>query len=54
MAALDAAFALAQDFDVAMLVGQHLKFDMARTGDELFEINVGGAEARLRLPAAPA
>ncbi len=48
VAALDAAFALAQDFDVAVLVGQDLEFDVARRGDVLFEIDVGAGEGRAR------
>ena len=48
MAPLDAAFALAQDFHVAVLVGQHLKFDVPRRGDELLQVDVRGAEGRAR------
>ena len=48
MTALDAALALAQDFDVAVLVGQQLELDVARRVDAVFQINVG------RTKAAPA
>ena len=54
MAALDAAFALAQDFDVAVLVGQNLEFDVARRADVLLQVDVGGAEGRAGFAAAPA
>ena len=48
MAALDAAFAFAQDFHVAVLVGQQLKFDMPRRADVFFQIDVGRTERRAR------
>ena len=41
MPALDAAFALAQNFDVAVLVGQNLEFDVARRADVLLQVDVG-------------
>ena len=44
MAALDGALALAQDLDVAVLVGQDLEFDVPRRGDELLQVDVGRAE----------
>ena len=40
MAPLDAALALAQDLDIAVLVGQDLEFDVPRRADELFEIHI--------------
>ena len=46
---LDAAFALAQDLDVAVLVGQDLKLDVPRRADELLQVNVGRTERRARL-----
>ena len=49
MAALDAAFALTQDFDVAVLVGQDLEFDVARGADVLFQVDVGRTEGAARL-----
>ena len=36
VAALNGAFALAQIDHIAVLIAQHLNFDMARIGDELF------------------
>ena len=39
--ALDAALALAQNLDVAVLVGEHLKLDVAGRADVLFQIDVG-------------
>ncbi len=44
VAALDAALALAQDLDVAVLVGQHLELDVPRRADELLQVDVGGAK----------
>ena len=44
MAALDAAFALAEDFDVAVLVGQDLELDVARRADVLLQVDVGRTE----------
>ena len=49
MAALDAAFALAQNFDVAVLVGQDLEFDVAGSADVLFQIDIGRTEGAARL-----
>ena len=46
MPALDAALALAENLDVAVLVGQHLKFDVPRRADEFLQIDVGGTERR--------
>ena len=54
MPPLDAAFALAQNLDVAVLVGQHLEFDVARRADELLQVDVGRTERRAGLAAAPA
>ena len=51
MAALNAALALAQVHDVAVLVAEHLEFDMAGMLDEFFEIDVGHAKGLLRLVA---
>src|SRR5690348_17112011 len=57
MAALNAALALAEDFDVAEFVRQDLKFDMPRRADELLEVDIGGGEGgaglRLRLREQP-
>src|SRR3546814_14930793 len=46
VAALDRAFALAEIDDVAVLVAEHLDFDMARVFDELFDEHAVIAEAR--------
>ena len=43
---LDAAIALAQNFHVAMLIRQYLKFDMPRRPDVFLEINVGARKCR--------
>ena len=43
-AALDGAFALAQMYDVATLVAQHLDLDMARLGDEFLDEDAVVAE----------
>ena len=48
MPALDGAFALAQNLDVAVLVGQHLKFDVARVLDQLLHVHVAAGERRRR------
>ena len=48
MAALDRAFALAQMDDVAVLVAQHLDFDVARLGDVFFDEQAVVAERGLR------
>src|ERR1039458_1159387 len=45
MAALYAAIALAQNFDVAVLVGEDLEFDVPRRLDELLEVQIGRAES---------
>ncbi len=45
MPALDGAFALAQNLDVAVLVGQHLELDVARRLDQLFHVDIGDAKA---------
>ena len=47
VAALDRAFALAQIDDVAMLVAQHLDFDVARIDDEFLDEDAVIAEGRL-------
>ena len=44
MAALDGALALAQDFDIAVLVCEHLEFNMARCFDELFKVHIGAGK----------
>src|SRR4029077_11008054 len=51
IAALDRTFALAEIDDVAMLVAQHLNFDMARVGYEFFHENTFVAKRRLRFRA---
>ena len=48
MPPLNAAFALAENLHVAVLIGQHLKFDVARRADVFFEINVGARKCRAR------
>ena len=48
MPALDAALALAQDLHIAVLVRQHLKFDVPRRADELLQVDVGGTERAAR------
>ncbi len=49
IAALDRAFALAEMDDVAVLVAEHLDFDVARVGDEFFDEDTVIAERGLRL-----
>ena len=49
VAALDRALALAEMDHVAVLVAQHLDFDVARIGDELLDEDAIVAEARFRL-----
>ena len=44
MAALDGALALSEADDVAVLVGQHLEFDVARVLDVLLHVEVAIAE----------
>src|ERR1700688_1351321 len=44
MAALDAAFALAEADDVAVLIGQYLEFDVARPLDELLHVEIAVAK----------
>src|SRR5690606_28468013 len=51
VAALDRAFALAEMNDIAVLVPQHLNFDVPGIDDELLDENPVVAEARLRLGA---
>src|SRR5208282_2996278 len=51
VAALDRALALAEINNVAVLVAQHLDFDVARIGDEFFDEDAIIAEARFRLGA---
>ena len=46
MPALDGAFALAQNLDVAVLVGQHLKFDVPRMLDQLLHVHVAAGKRR--------
>src|SRR6476660_870504 len=41
MAPLHTAFALTQNLDAAVLVGQDLKFDVAGSADILFQVNIG-------------
>ena len=48
MPALDGAFALAQNLDVAVLVGQHLKLDMPRRFDQLLHVHVAAMRRRRR------
>ena len=47
VAALDGAFALAEIDDIAVLVAQHLDFDMARVDDEFFHEDAVVAERAL-------
>jgi hypothetical protein len=49
VAALDRAFAFAEIDDVAVLVAEHLDFDVARIDDELLDEDAVVAEGRLRL-----
>src|SRR5262249_43496996 len=49
IAALDRAFALAEMDDIAVLVAEHLNFDMARLPDIFLDENAVVAKARLRL-----
>ena len=49
VAALHGAVALAQVHDVAVVVGQHLKFDVPRLLQELLHVNLGIAEGGQRL-----
>ncbi len=49
MAALDRAFALEHMDRVALLVGEHLHFDMARPAHELLDVETPVAERRLGL-----
>ena len=51
MAALDGALALAEIDGVAVLVGEELDFDVAGALDELFEIDLAGAEGARGLVA---
>jgi hypothetical protein len=44
VAALNGALAFAEGYAVAILVGEELNFDVARAFDELFEVNLAGAE----------
>ena len=48
IAALDRTFALAEIDDMAVLVAEHLDFDMARIGDEFLDEDAVVAEARFR------
>jgi hypothetical protein len=49
MAALDGAFALAEDLDISVLVGEDLELDVAGGFDEFFEVNVRAIEGRAGL-----
>ena len=49
MPPLDAAFALAQNLHVAVLVGQHLELDVARRADVFLQVDVGRTEGAARL-----
>ena len=49
MAALDGALAFAQADHVAVLVGEHLEFDVPRPLDELLHVEVAVAEGGSRL-----
>ena len=51
VAALQGTIALAEMHHVAMRVGQHLQFDVARAVEVLFQIHAVVAEGRLRLAA---
>ena len=51
MPPLNRTFALAQMNHVAVLVAQHLKFDVPRPLDQLLDVHVGAAEGLLRLGA---
>ena len=51
MAALQRTLALAQIHGVAVLVGQHLHFDVARVDDRFLDINFAVAKRPLRLAA---
>jgi hypothetical protein len=44
VAPLDGTLALAEDFDIAVVVGHQLEFDVARAFDELFAVQVGAGE----------
>src|ERR1700685_2235296 len=44
MAALDGAFALAEGFDVAVLVAEDLKLDVARSFNKLLHVDVAARE----------
>ena len=48
MPPLDGAFALAQNLDVAVLVGQNLEFDVARIFDQLLHVQVAAGKCRGR------
>ena len=44
--ALDGAFALAQNFHVAMVVGENLKLDVARILDQLLHVHIAVGKRR--------
>ena len=44
MAALDRALALAENFDMAVLVGEYLKFNVARVHQKLFHVDVAAGK----------
>ena len=50
MAALDRALALAEMHDAAVMIAEHLEFDMARATHVLLDVNVADAERRFGLP----
>ena len=52
IAALDRAFALAEMNDIAVLVAEHLDFDVARVDDEFLDEHLLVAEGRFRLRAS--
>ena len=49
VAALDRAVAVADDDEAAVVVGDDLHLDVARTGEEALDVHLGPAERRLRL-----
>src|SRR5262249_42255770 len=46
MAPLDAALALAEDLDIAVLVREHLKLNVARAVNKFFDVNVRATKGR--------
>jgi hypothetical protein len=49
--ALDRAFALAEMDKIAVLVAQHLDFDVAWINNELFSMKTGHRQTRISLPS---